>query len=233
MNDIEIILPVYNEEQILEKNALKLAEFLKESGYKYKISIANNDSTDNTFAIAKRLSKGNLNIATFGFKKRGRGQAIKYIIRESECPVIGYMDIDLSTEIGHFSGMYTQINSGYDLVVGSRLLPSSIVRRSLVREVLSRGYSSLVRNTLKLPCFDYQCGFKLFRRRKILPLMSLIKNDNWFFDTELIYYACKEGLKLKEVPITWRERRMGRVKLIPTILEDIAGILRLKYDNTL
>ncbi|MCK9432719.1 MAG: hypothetical protein M0R00_07160 [Candidatus Omnitrophica bacterium] len=63
--------------------------------------------------------------------------------------------------------------------------------------------------------------------------MSLIKNDNWFFDTELIYYACREGLKLKEVPITWRERRMGRVKLIPTILEDIAGILRLKYDNTL
>jgi glycosyltransferase involved in cell wall biosynthesis len=233
MHDIEIILPVYNEEAILEENALKVAGFLKKSGYTYKIIIADNGSIDNTFGIAEKLKSKNLNIAVLKFKKKGRGRVLKSMIKDSKCPVIGYMDIDLSTDISHFPGMYNEIGNGYDIIMGSRLLPSSVVQRSLVREALSRAYSCLVRNTLKLPCFDYQCGFKLFKRERILPLIYLIKNDNWFFDTELIYHAFRKGLKVKEVAVRWRERKWGRVKLIPAIIESIAGILRLKYDSAL
>ncbi len=141
------------------------------------------------------------------------------------------MDIDLSADLYDFLILYREIQNGYDIVIGSRLLPASSVKRSILRKLLSRVYSKMVRRVLNLPFFDYQCGFKLFRREKIVSLMPLIKNNNWFFDTELIFYAYRKNLKIREIPIRWKERKYGKVKLFPTIIEDIKGIMRLRFNK--
>ena len=139
------------------------------------------------------------------------------------------MDIDLSSDPSNFIKMHNQLEEGYDLVIGSRQLDPALVERAFQRRMISLVYRTLVRSCLKLPFMDYQCGFKLFKRDKVLPLIARIKNDNWFFDTELIFYAQKQGLKIKELAINWKEsKRKSRVNLIGTVLEDIGGIIYLK-----
>lgn len=231
--EIEIILPVYNEEKILEENTLKVKEFLDEYNFKFIISIVDNGSTDKTFKTAKNLEERFYNILAFKLKEKGRGQALRFRILNSTSLLIGYMDIDLSTDILDFLKMYKEILNGYDIIIGSRLLAISSVERSFTRRCLSRIYSRLVRDMFNLPFFDYQCGFKLFKRESILPVIPLIKNNNWFFDTELIFYAYKKGLKIKEIPVIWCERKRGKVQLLPTVIEDVKGIARLKFNNEL
>jgi len=228
---LEIVLPVYNEEEILEKNVIRVKNFFKKHNFKFIISIVDNGSTDNTYKIAKNLADKNDNIFAFKLKKRGRGRALKFRILNSSCAILGYMDIDLSADLYDFLILYREIQNGYDIVIGSRLLPASSVKRSILRKLLSRVYSKMVRRVLNLPFFDYQCGFKLFRRENIVSLIPLIKNNNWFFDTELLFYAYRKNLKIKEIPIRWRERKYGRVKLLPTIIEDIKGIMRLRFNS--
>lgn len=232
-NRLEVVLPVYNEEKILEENVLKVREFLNKHNFKFVISIVDNGSVDKTFRNARNLEKTFSGIFAFRLEEKGRGRALKSRILNSSCPLLGYMDIDLSAGLPGFLEMYQGIQDGYDITMGSRLLPLSAVKRSVFRESLSRIYSKVTRGVLDIPFFDYQCGFKLFRRESVLSLMPLIRNDNWFFDTELVFRAYKKGLKIKEIPVEWNERKKGKVKLLPTIIEDIKGIARLKFDHGL
>jgi len=231
MRDVEIVLPVYNEGKILKKNVLEVKKFFDEHSKNFLIAIVDNGSTDHTYEIAESLQSEYSNIAAFRLKEKGRGRALRFRILNSSFSFVGYMDIDLSSNLSGLLRMYEELARGYDVVIGSRLLPGAEVQRSLIRRFLSTGYSFLVRWVLNLPYKDYQCGFKLFRRKQILNLLSLIKNNNWFFDTELIYYAHNNKLRIKEVPVLWKERKRGKVRLIPTIMEDVLGIVRLKLKN--
>lgn len=231
MKNIEIILPVYNEEKILKKNVLKVKQFFDKYCKNFLIVIVDNGSTDHTYEIAESLQNEYSNIAAFRLKEKGRGRALRFRILNSPFPFIGYMDIDLSSNLSCLLRMYEELSRGYDIVIGSRLLPGAEVQRSLIRRFLSTGYSFLVQCILNLPYKDYQCGFKLFRRERILDLLTLIKNNNWFFDTELIYYAHNNKLRIKEIPVLWKERKRGKVRLIPTIVEDVLGIVRLKLND--
>ena len=232
-NSLEIILPVFNEAEILKKSALKVKDFLEDASFKFMISIVDNGSVDETFKIAKDLENRFSTIAAFRLEEKGRGRALKFRILNSSCRFVGFMDIDLSANLLAFLDMYENIQKDYDMIIASRLHPDSSVTRSLIRECLSRIYSKAVMRALNLPFLDYQCGLKLFKKENVLPLLSLTKNDNWFFDTELIFRAYKKGLRIKEIPVEWNERRMGRVKIFPTIIEDIKGIMRLRFNNEL
>ncbi|MDP8252871.1 MAG: glycosyltransferase [Candidatus Kaelpia aquatica] len=232
-NAIEIILPVYNEQDILERNVLKIKAFLEEHKFDFLITIIDNGSTDKTFDVAKNLEKRFSSILTFKLNTKGRGRALRFRITNSIWPVIGYMDIDLSADLHYFLEMYGQIKVGNDIVIGSRLINPSLVTRSFLRRFLSKGYNALVRGVLKLPCFDCQCGFKIFRREAALSLLYLVENNNWFFDTELLFYAYRRRLKIKEIAIIWNERKKTKVKLFKTVIEDIKGILRLALNDKL
>ena len=228
---LEIVLPVYNEELILESSCLTLLDFIENYQIKANISIVDNGSTDNTFRIAKKIESQVDNIKAFKIKEKGRGRALRFRIIESKCELIAYMDIDLSTNLKYFLDLYSETDK--DIVMGSRTLPGSIVIRSWGRAILSYVYIGLVRSLLSMPFYDYQCGFKLFKKSSIFAIVNSVENENWFFDTELVFMAYRNGLKIKEIPIKWIERKKGRVRIIPTIIEDIKGLLRLKYGNNI
>lgn len=230
--EIEIILPVYNEEDILENNTLKIKRFLEKNNFKLLISIVDNGSIDKTFEIAKSLEKRFSNIFAFKLNKKNKGLAIRFGILNSSAPLVGYMDIDLSTDLSYFLNIFNEICKGYDIVIGSRLFPSLVVQRPPLRKFLTKAYSKIVRYFLNLPFFDYQCGFKLLKRENIISIIPFIKNSNLFFDTELIFHAYRKGLKIKEIPISWSEnRKKSRINLIKAAFEDIKGIwyLRRKF----
>ena len=228
------ILPVYNEEKIIEKSISILHEYLLKNRITYsKIIIANNGSTDNTEIISKKLEQKYSKIEHCLIPKKGRGFALKYIMINYKAEYYFYMDVDLATDLNEIPKFLT-IKEKYDLVIGTRTKKSSMTTRSLSRNILSYTYIIFLKILFSAPFSDYQCGFKLYKNT-IIPLLSEIKNNNWFFDTESILISYKKGLKVKEIPITWVESRdewigarPSKVKIFKTIYDYIILSFKLK-----
>jgi glycosyltransferase involved in cell wall biosynthesis len=225
-----VVIPALNEEDQLEFSARRLLQAMHVSWEgAFELVIADNGSTDATAQIAARLAEDFCEIKLKHISERGRGGALRAAWMESEADILAYMDVDLSTDLAHLTELLNSIASGnYDVAIGSRLLSQSQVSRGLIREVLSRGYNQLLRLSLNLQAHDAQCGFKAISKTAALRLLPLIKDNNWFFDTELLVYAQQEGFRVKEFPVRWTDDPDSRVKILRTVFEDVAGIWRLR-----
>lgn len=232
---IDIIVPTYNEQLILEKNIKTLRNYLKInfSDIKFNIIIADNGSKDKTINIAKSLSKRFPEIKYFHLEKSGRGNALKYAWKKSKADICAYMDVDLSAGIENFPQLIKAISDGADIAIGSRYLHNSIVERSLFRSFLSRYYNILLKYFLKVNFSDGQCGFKALNNKIVKNIIPKVKDNHWFFDTEMLYLAEKSGYKIKEIPISWVETRnkyrKSKVKIIPTVMGYLWSITKLKF----
>lgn len=230
MTRVDIVVPVYNEEADLPRNLPVLHSFLSSElfPYEWRIVIADNASTDATPEVGQRLARELPGVAYLRLPQKGRGRALKAAWGDSRADVVSYMDVDLSTDLSAFPALVRAvIEEGYDLATGSRLVRGAQVRRSLRREVLSRGYMVLLKLLLRVRFHDAQCGFKAGRRPVVQRLLPLIRNDNWFFDTELLVLAEKAGYRIAEVPVRWQEDPGSTVRVLGTVLEDLRGVLRL------
>ena len=138
------------------------------------------------------------------------------------------MDIDLSTNLGCLRDIANGILTGYDLAIGSRYLKGSAIKRSFKRWFLSAAYHLIfTKLILSLKCKDAQCGFKA-ANPKIKELLTLVKDKNWFFETELLYLAQNKGYKIKEVPVIWTENKFSGVKLWTAIPQFVKKSLELR-----
>jgi len=227
---VNITLPIYNEEKQLVSTVETLRVFLKNFPYEYEILIADNASNDKSPEIGRQLDKKYKNVEYYRIKQKGRGRALKRAWRHSNCDIVSYMDIDLSTDLKSFPLL---INAciNHDFSTGSRFHRQSKVDRSLKRELLSRVFALMPRTLLGSKVRDYQCGFKAAKRKKFLKILPLIKNNNWFFDTEMLVLAQRKGFSVKEVPVKWIEdrTRVSKVKIGYTIREYVFNILRMMF----
>ncbi|HZU77631.1 MAG TPA: glycosyltransferase family 2 protein, partial [Dehalococcoidia bacterium] len=117
---------------------------------------------------------------------------------------------------------------GYDLATGSRLAPGAQTTRSFKRELISRTYNLLIKAVLQTCFSDAQCGFKAISRRAAQTLLPLVQDNEWFFDTELLVLAEKNGFRIKDIPVRWIEDPDTRVRLGKTIRQDLQGLWRLR-----
>ncbi len=226
---INITIPVFNEEKILNDSIKKIFLFCQDNIQdNFKIVIVNNGSTDNTENVAEKICKNNKKIEYLFTKDKGRGNAIKTSWMKKDADIYSYMDIDLSTNLKTFPKMISEIKKGYDIVIGSRLLKDSKVKRCLNREVFSKIYNYLIKKYFHTNIKDMQCGFKAVNKKVVKNLLKKTKNDQWFFDTELLLLAEKEGYKIKEIPIEWIEDINSKVKIIKTIVDYIINSIKLK-----
>lgn len=230
---LDVVVPVLNEENNLSSNISELEEFLSHhlDGYEWKIIIADNGSTDSTLDVAKILSGQLSKVEYTGLKQRGRGIALREAWLTSEADILAYMDLDLSTELNVFPALVEAIRvEGYDIAIGSRLKAGArVIGRSFKRELTSRSYSLIFRIMFLTDFIDAQCGFKALSRRTAQELVPLVRDTRWFFDTELLVLAEKNGYRIKEIPVTWTDDPDSRVKLIGTAYEDMKGLLRLRF----
>jgi glycosyltransferase involved in cell wall biosynthesis len=233
-----VVLPVYNEEIILENNTLRLLDFLKNNlADDWQIVIADNGSIDGTAAIGKTLAARHPEkISYFYIPEKGRGGALKKSWLDFSTDICSYMDADLATDLIFFPKLIDAIKNGYDVATGSRLLEQSETERSLTRDVPSRIFNFLLKRILNFKIKDSQCGFKAISGRAAKNLIAQIIDNNWFFDTELLFLAQKNNYKIKELPVHWVEksnrRRKSKVKVIRTALNYLKEIWRLKnYDG--
>lgn len=229
MASIDIVLPVYNEEKVLAQSVQTLRDFLS-SGFQHqwRLVIADNASTDSTLKVAQDLATSHLDVSYIHLDQKGRGRALKRAWLESQADIVSYMDIDLSTNLRHFPPLIDALINGADVATGSRLMRASRIRRSLKREVLSRGYNLMVKALFFTRFSDAQCGFKALTRRAVQALIPLVEDNKWFFDSELLILAEKKGFRIAEIPVEWIEDLDSRVNIVRTSLDDIKGLIRLR-----
>jgi len=227
---VDVVLPVYNEEAGLARNVLRLHDFLDEQfPFTFRITIADNASTDETWAIARSLAATLPRVSAFHLDEKGRGRALKAAWSSSDAAVLAYMDIDLSTDLAALLPLVAPLVSGHsDLAIGTRLARSSVVDRGSRRELISRCYNCLTRLALGCRFSDAQCGFKAIRADRARKLLPWIEDDGWFLDTELLVIAERAGLRIHEVPVDWTDDPDSRVEIVPTAIADLKGIARLR-----
>jgi putative flippase GtrA len=146
----------------------------------------------------------------------------------SDATVLAYMDVDLSTDLAALLPLVAPLVSGHsDLAIGTRLARGSRVIRGPKREVISRCYNAILRTTLGAGFTDAQCGFKAIRRDRAEAMLPRIKDQAWFFDTELLVVAERAGLRIHEVPVDWVDDPHSTVDIAATARADLRGVARL------
>lgn len=230
---VDVVIPCYNEVAVLEGSILRsLQLFDAHPQYRWRIVVADNGSNDGTGELARRLESeypGRVKALVLTIK--GRGLALKEAWTTSEADIVAYMDVDLSTDIEHLPRLIQMIaEGGCDVAIGTRLAKGSKTKRSVKREITSRGYVLLIRATFpRLKISDAQCGFKALSRKAVHALVPDIENRMWFFDTELLVLAHRRGFKICELPVRWDEDPDTKVKIFSTAWEDIKGLARMRF----
>ena len=230
---LDVVIPCLNEVRALPVCVRRLHAFMSQemAGYDWSIVVADNGSTDGTLAAAYALGEELARVRCIRLEQRGRGRALRRAWTDSSADIVAYMDVDLATDLAHLPQLAAAIAvDGYDLAIGSRLLPGSqVTGRTLKREITSRGYSLLFRAMFLTTFRDAQCGFKAASRRAANDLAPLVQDNGWFFDSELLILAQQCGYRIRELPVRWTDDPDTRVRIIRTAWEDVKGLLRLKF----
>jgi putative flippase GtrA len=226
---VEIVVPVYNEASGLERSIRVLQAYLAEHfTVTWAIMIADNASTDGTWAIAERLAATLDGVGCVHLDEKGRGRALRTAWAASRAQVVAYMDVDLSTDLDALLPLVAPLLSGHsDVAIGTRLASNARVVRGPKRELISRGYNLILRTTLRAGFSDAQCGFKALRADVARKLLPLVEDQGWFFDTELLVLAEHNGLRIHEVPVDWVDDPISRVDIVRTARDDLRGVWRM------
>ena len=227
---VDITIPVYNEEDVLPRTIASLTDFLAANlPNPWKVTIADNASTDGTQEVSKALCENHAGVNYLHNPQKGRGKALKLAWLDSNADIVSYMDADLSTDLSHFPQLIQALETGNHIAVGSRLSKESRVSRGLKREFISRSYNRLINIMFRTGLPDAQCGFKAMTKTTADIIIPHIKNDNWFFDTELLVIGAKRGFKIASIPVKWDDDPTSTVNVMNTAKEDIKGLLRLRF----
>src|SRR5580704_8501989 len=202
--DVDIVVPVKNEELDLAPSVTRLVEHLRCAfPFSARVTIADNGSTDGTWPAACALEAKYPELRAVHLDIPGRGRALHQIWSSSDAEVLGYMDVDLSTDLNALLPLVAPLLSGHsDVAIGTRLARGSRVVRGPKREIISRSYNLLLRTTLGAEFSDAQCGFKAIR-------------------------AERAGLRIHEVPVDWIDDADSRVNVVDTALGDLRGMTRV------
>ncbi|MDR8411201.1 bifunctional glycosyltransferase family 2/GtrA family protein [Nonomuraea sp. 3-1Str] len=226
---VEVVVPVYNEQRALRESIARLHGYLTRTfPYGFRITIADNASTDDTWHEARRLAAELPGVRAVHLDAKGRGRALRHVWSRSEADVVSYMDVDLSTDLDAFLPLVAPLLSGHsDLAIGTRLSRGSNVVRGPKREFVSRAYNLLLRSLMGARFTDAQCGFKAVRTEVAQALLPAVEDEQWFFDTELLLLAERHGLRIHEVPVDWVDDPDSRVDVVRTALDDLRGMARV------
>jgi putative flippase GtrA len=229
--DVDVVVPVFNEQMALESSIRRLHAFLSDGfPFSWRIVIADNASTDGTPFIAGDLARELPQVSHLRLDRKGRGLALREAWSRSDARVVSYMDVDLSTDLRGLLPLVAPLLSGHsDVAIGSRLARGANVTRGPKRELISRSYNTILHAALRVRFTDAQCGFKAVTREAAALLLPQIRDDGWFFDTELLVLAGREGLRVHEVPVDWVDDPDSRVDIVRTAVDDLKGVARLAF----
>jgi len=236
MKDIEVsvVLPAYNEEDTIEQTVVvtldALAEFLPTGTF--EVIVAEDGCDDGTPEIATRLAETDERVRHVHSDDRlGRGGALEFAFERAEGETLVYFDTDLATDMRHLEELVESVRSGeYDVSTGSRWLPENRADRPPKRGIPSLGFNTLVRTVLRSDLRDHQCGFKAISRTAFEQLGPQVKDEHWFWDTELLVKAQREGYRVKEFAVDWEPKGDSKVDIVRDVFGMGSQVLRTFWE---
>ena len=230
---LAVVIPVLNEETDLPPSTERAVDFFTANlaSYDWRLVIADNGSTDSTPEVGRALAAAHERVEYLRLERRGRGLALRTAWQRANADVAAYMDVDLSTDLEALPGMVRAVEDGKcEIASASRLKRGAhVIGRPPLREFISRSYSLLVRTTFWSSVRDYQCGCKVVSRRVVDDLLPLVRDNGWFFDSELLLLALRAGYPIEETPVTWTDDPDSRVRIVSTAWGDLKGLARLRF----
>jgi hypothetical protein len=228
--EVSVVLPAYNEEQTIETTVettlSTLSTFLPDGAF--EVIVAEDGCDDRTPELAEAMAAADERVRHVHSDDRlGRGGALEHAFAAADGDVLAYFDTDLATDMRHLEELIERVRTGeYDVATGSRWMPRHVADRPAKRGVPSRAYNRLVRLFLRSDLRDHQCGFKAFSREAFETLRTDVEDEHWFWDTEMLVRAQREGFRVAEFPVDWTPKGDTKVDLIRDVFGMGSQILR-------
>lgn len=229
---LSIIVPAYNEAARLPKTLPQIADFILEQPYRAELLIVNNNSSDDTRAIARDFASEFPFVRVLDEPNQGKGAAVRTGMLAATGDYLFMADADLSMPIGEISKFLPPVLDDYDVAIGSREVAGAVrYSEPEYRHVMGRIFNFIVR-VLAVPGFhDTQAGFKCFRRQVALDVLTRQTIDGWAFDVELLYIAMRRGYRIVEVPIHWYYRQNSRISPLKDAVDMVREVLRIRLNG--
>ena len=230
---INLLFPVLNERLRLERGIENCMAYLKKNiTMPYQLTILDNGSEDETPEIGKRLEEKYPEVTYVRVGERGVGVAFRKGIELNNCDIVGYMDIDLSTDLKYLGKTIKMFQKYPQLqyVNGSRFSKNSDTKgRKWYRKITSMGLVILLKTIFHMKATDAVCGFTWLRKEAAEELVKESSNDNgWFYTIEFLLRAERKGMKIYDMPVEWQEDYNTTVKIWKTIKNYLVRIYKLK-----
>ena len=230
---ITIAIPAYNEEKIIGQKIDQLFKFCQEqlSNHQWLIIVAINGSKDKTLEIIQEKTKIYPNLGHINLDAPGKGGAIRKTWQTYPGDINIFMDADLSTELKFTHELIKSIEKdNYQIAIGSRYQKQSDLKRPFIRTLFSRTYNLILKIFFNLKITDASCGFKAVSQEVLKKIIPKIKNNDLFFDTELLILAHQNKFSIKEIPVVWKEeeQRKTKIKILKTSFNYFKEIIKIK-----
>lgn len=233
VNSINLLFPVLNERLRLQKGIETTIAYVREQvKIPCKLTILDNGSEDETPEIGKKMEETYPEVTYVRVGERGVGVAFRKGIELNDCDIVGYMDIDLSTDLKYLGKTIEMFQQDKELqyVNGTRFSKDSDTRgRKWYRKITSMGLVFLLKTIFHMKATDALCGFTFLRKEEAEQLVAESSQDNgWFYTVEFLLRAERDGMKICDMPVEWQEDYNTTVKVFKTIKNYIIQIHRLR-----
>ena len=231
---LTIVVPAYNEVERVGDSLKRMMEYFDAQTYPYEILIVDDGSSDGTLPLVKDLAKDHEQVTALHYDgNRGKGYAVRYGILRAKGDFVLFSDADLATPIEEVEHLFTGIESGHEVAIGSRDVVGSKLekRQSALRELGGKIFNRLVQKLAVPGIHDTQCGFKLFTRTAAKNIFSCCQVDNFSFDVEALYLARQYGYKIAEIPVRWHHVDGSKVRYLRDSIRMIRTLYKIRATN--
>jgi len=229
---LSVVVPAYNEEARIGDALTRISAYLRDKKLEAEILVVDDGSTDGTAKTAEAFLQARRGRVLRERENQGKGHAVRRGVLQAEGRWILLTDADLSAPIEQHEQLAAIARDrDLDIVIGSRAVPGSRieVRQPALREFMGKTFNVLARAVTGVPFRDTQCGFKLMDRDRVRPLFERMVVNRFAFDVELLFLCVRFGLRVEEVPVTWRDSGRSKVGLLVAPPRMILDLLRIRW----
>lgn len=231
--DLSIIIPAYNEEALIVNTLESLRSYMTARPEQYEMIVVDDGSQDKTvICVQEWQKKSSVNLRLLSNNNNmGKGFSIRHGVMKSRGRYVIFIDADLPYELDAIDNFLNALNKGFDLAVGSRVLPGSEVRGVPVyRYIAGQIFSWMVQAVLFSGLPDTQCGFKSFKSEAAREIFRRTSIDGFGFDVEMLFVARKLKFRIQPIAVHMIEHRQrSRVRLVNDSLKMFANLFMVRW----